>query len=94
MDPESEVFNPTPDVVSRVLLLIETGRPARGHITRAIYLSDGRFVKTGCSGQRLKTEARAMLFVRKVRPPGLIIIKSNSVFLAHQYSCPKGPYGV
>jgi len=93
LDPD--VFNPTPDAISQVLLLIKSGKPAKGYVRRPIHLDDGRFVKVSSSGERLRVEAMAMQLVGKVRPPWLYnYSQSHSVFLAHHYSCPKGPYGV
>lgn len=74
MDP---IFNPTPEAIEDVLELIKSGTSARGYIS--IFLTDGK---------RLREEAIMMQIVRKVRPPWLHNpSQSNSVFLAHQYSC-------
>ena len=62
--PVHDFFNPEPADISKVLSLIETGKPVG--ITRAVNLLDGRFVKFSGRSHVLRTEALAMEFVRLV----------------------------
>ena len=65
---DSDIFHPDQAAISQVLSLHKAGKSVAGHLSQAVNLLDGRFVKVSTRGNMLRVEALAMEFVRTVIP--------------------------